>query len=254
MLGVAMLAAGLLLVPLPASSASPRREPTFPDGRLDILTVGDSLTYGLNSDGESGCGGNGQSDAYRYYLAKDLVDVAGLPAVYQGGVQHGCHGNTWTQAQGGRTITNVRVDLPTYLDHPEPTNVVPDLVIVVIGVNDARGGSTGDQMLARYSALLDVGLNYSTRPNFLVAKLSRPVGAASKAVRDFNNGLPALAAAKGPRVRVVDLSSVGLYFDGLHWTDRSNERVAYLIYNALAPWYGDGDGFLPDAPCPYERC
>src|SRR3954471_19086098 len=97
MLGVAGVVAAVLLVPLPASSASPRRDATFPDGRLDILTVGDSLTYGLNSDGESGCGGSGQSDAYRYYLAKDLVDVAGLPAVYQGGVQHGCHGNTWTQ-------------------------------------------------------------------------------------------------------------------------------------------------------------
>jgi lysophospholipase L1-like esterase len=235
-------------------SASPTRVASFPDGRLDIVTIGDSITYGLNRDGESGCGGSGQSDSYRFYLAKNLVDVAHLPAMYQGGMQHGCHGNTWTQSWGGRTITNVRVDLPQWLNRPPPTHAVPDLAIIIVGVNDARQGSTGRQMLIRYGQLIDVALAQRSALRLVVAQLPHPVGAGSKAVREFNAGLPALVATKGPRVRIVDLSSIGGYIDWIHFNDKANERAAYAIYRALGPWYGDAGGFLPDPPCPYERC
>jgi len=89
----------------------------------------------------------------------------------------------------------------------------PQVVLVDAGTNDDEQNRSGAQMLASMSRLLDNTLAVDPNVKVVVAQITiTTYNTADQQVQEqiYDDGLPALAVAKGPRVRVVDMRGVEL--------------------------------------------
>jgi lysophospholipase L1-like esterase len=206
----------------------PRPQP----GTGQIMPLGDSITVGACSEATSG---------YRGPLDTRLR-AAGYPPRWVGtqldaaGLRHEGH--------GGYTIAQLTAGVRGgWLASPV------EWVLVDAGTNDDGQGRTSAQMLADMSTLLDEVLA-RTGPGgkVLVAQVTITTynTAAQQAEEQaFDSGLPALAAAKGWRVRTVDMRGVELDPDaatcppgGVHPDDTGYQQMADRWYTAIQHWRG----------------
>jgi len=243
----------LVVVPLLAAgcaqSAAAHRLADWPTGvQLRILTCCDSITAGDGSSDHNG---------YRAVLGDWLIGPGALNAEWVGSQKFGNYFDPYNEGHGGYTIARSQAHITAWLTNPPPDYLPTNLVLLDIGTNDAvHAGRTGQQMLADYSMLLDTILAYSPDVRVIAATLFLSTarnGQGSVAERQFNAGLPALVASKGPRVALADMAGIPNLADGIHPNDAGYRKMAYQWYQAMQPLYGAG-GFFGAVPCPWDRC
>jgi lysophospholipase L1-like esterase len=203
--------------------------------RTVYLPLGDSITEGYKSRS-----GNG----YRAVLADKLSTVAPMGCGWSyAGTQ--ASGSRYYPHEGhsGETINQIASHLPASLNAMAPAGLPVSVVLLGAGTNDDGQNRTADRMLSDMSALLD--RIHAGRPStkVLVAQITittRNSPAQQQAERDFNAGLPALAAGKGGWVRVVDMSDVHLSADRIHPDDAGYADMAGRWHTALT-----ANGWLP---------
>jgi lysophospholipase L1-like esterase len=124
-----------------------------------------------------------------------------------------------------------------------PAGLPVSVALVDAGTNDAGQDRTASQMTTDMGALLDRILAASPTVKVLVAQITISTGftpAQQQAESSFDDSLPALAQARGPRVAVVDMRGVPLGSDGVHPDDVGAQDMAGRWYAALG-----SSGWLP---------
>jgi lysophospholipase L1-like esterase len=205
---------------------------------------------------DSFAAGDGSSDhnGYRKVLGDWLTGTAGLHPEWVGNLRFGDYPDPYNEGHGGYTIPMAAAEVGRWLADPPPDHAAVNVVLLYVGTNDAvRQGRTGAQMLADYAQLLDAILRFYPTIRVVAATLMLSnVGAGRPDIAEasFNAGLPALVAARGPRVTLADMSIITDEYDGIHPNNLGYQGLAYQWYRALGRWYGTG-GRLPAVPCPF---
>ena len=195
-------------------------------GSSKVLCFGDSKTAGVPYVGawREECANR---LAARWRKSVDFVgrnvDAAGL-AAFAGNAQHSSVGGA---TLGGLT-TWAATDVPLY---------TPDLVILEGGTNDITGGSTAAVTRDAMGTLIDAVLAGSSTCKVLL--MTDPIinNAFTATQATYNGLLPALVAAKGARVSLVDAFAVtrtDMLADALHPSERGYRRIAEVIADAVA--------------------
>jgi lysophospholipase L1-like esterase len=205
-------------------ATGPATSPAAGDRRpLRIMPLGDSITFGSGSSTRS---------SYRVGLHRRL-SAAGLSVDFVGSVRSGAGADVDNEGHPGWRIAEIAARADEWLAASRP-----DVVLLHIGTNDMRSDERAVGAAGRLSALIDQILAARPGVRIFVAEL---VGARDEAVQAridaYNAEIPGIVAGKGPRVRLVDLSSVdgpGLA-DNLHPNDDGSARMAVLWYRAVLP-------------------
>jgi len=197
-------------------------------GRTVIMPLGDSITYGTASS---------TGDGYRAPLATLLGGSAPMGSgwLYEGSINSGS--SFWShEGHGGYTIDQLNAGLSGWLPAAGNARLPVNLILLDAGTNDSEQNRTGAQMLTSMSTLLDSVHTADPAARVLVAQITitgLDTPAQQQAEQDFDNGLPALAAAKGTWVRTVDMRGVALSGDQLHPGDAGYQDMAGRWYAAL---------------------
>lgn len=216
--------------------AGSSRTPACTGTRGVLWPLGDSITNGeVHTTG---------GDGYRAPLA-DLIDQTtpmGCRWQYEGSLQSG---SRWYSHDGrsGETINQVATHVPASLAAMQPAGQPVSTVLLDAGTNDSGQDHTVPQMTADMGALLDRILAASPTVRVLVAQITISTGltpARQQAESGFDDSLPALAQARGPRVAVVDMRGVPLGSDGVHPDDLGAQDMAGRWHTALG-----ASGWLP---------
>lgn len=178
-----------------------------------IMPMGDSITLGLSSTS-----GNG----YRGYL-RDLISTR-----YD---QVGSLGTPPLMHEGhsGWTIDQLAANARGWVQAAHPA-----IVLLDAGTNDDGHNQTGAQMLASMGHLLDE-IYAGGVSIVVVAQITiTPYNNAwqQQQERDFNAGLPALAATKG-HTKVVDMTGVHISSDRVHPDDAGYLTMAQVWRTVL---------------------
>jgi lysophospholipase L1-like esterase len=208
---------------------------------LRVLALGDSITAGTGSTSRSG---------YRTDLHARLT-AAGLDVDFVGSQRSGVGPDLDHEGHGGWTINRVRGGLDSML-----ATYRPDVVLLHVGTNDITRGEDARKVAGRLSQLID--RIRVARPTAYVI-VSQIVGSnvpIERLVdRLYNARLPAIVAAKGPMVRLVDQSTVfGTDLHDLHHpNDLGYAKMAFNFYNALAEVYNVAGPPWPPGVNPYRQ-
>jgi lysophospholipase L1-like esterase len=209
-----------LLVPvalLPPATAALPPTATPPPRTFKIMPLGDSITYGWPDVSYGG---------YRRLLGT-LLTGDGYHIDFVGSMQSGTGISPDPDNEGhyGWTISQLQngIDTKGWLEIYQP-----DLILLHIGTNDLekpdRGSAPG-----KLSALLDDILGRLPRVHIIVAQIipSRP--GPDAAHQAFNSAMPALVAAKGGRVSLVDMQTILVpadYADRFHPNASGYDKMA----------------------------
>jgi lysophospholipase L1-like esterase len=225
----AAILAAALVVPLGGPGSPPRLVPS-PTGDAGVaMPLGDSITAGTGSSDGSG---------YRQVLQTCLAG-AGHPTVLVGSQHSGTMLDNYHEGHSGWTIAQLQAQAAGWLAAPPPTGHTPGWVLLDAGTNDALGGASSTQMLTAMGQLLDTVLAATSTTRVLVAQITPSTGGsatAQQAELDFDTGLPALAAARSPRVRVVDQTVTHLSPDGIHPDDTGYAAMGARWCVAMTTW------------------
>ena len=197
---------------------------TYP--RLKIMPLGDSITWGTPDPDAGG---------YRRLLGTLLLRD-GYNFVFVGSGRSGTHVVPSPDNEGhpGWTINQIKrgIDSNGWLETYQP-----DLILLHIGSNDLRpligrdATAPGD-----LSALLDDILTRLPNARVIVAQII-PSRAGPDAVHQaYNASIPRIAASKGARVSVVDMSRIlapSDYADGLHPNASGYDKMARTWERAI---------------------
>lgn len=209
LLGVLVIAlAAVAIVPTPAQAPSCTRP-------ARIMPLGDSITYGVGSSTGSG---------YRAALWDRLVNQAGYPIDFVGSQHSGVLPDTDNEGHSGWRIDQIAANVDGWLAAYQP-----DIVLLHIGTNDMNQNYQTDIAPRRLSALLDQILVDRPATTILVAKIVPSLDPIIQSrITAFNAAVPAVAAAHGNQVRLVDLSvlSSADLADTLHPNDNGYARMA----------------------------
>lgn len=198
--------------------------PPIPSPSVKIMAAGDSNTFGIGSPG-----------GYRVSLYQTLTSrkfafmMVGSQSDGPPELLQKAH-----EGYSGYTIANLTAILPGKL-----TLNPPDVVLLLIGTNDASGSMDMPNAPARLGRLLDSILAkpsvqrviMSTLPPF---NLVWPAG--NQMIMDFNAALPGLASTR-PRVSIVDLypqiNAAADMSDGVHLNANGAAKLGLLFANAV---------------------
>ena len=229
----ALLAAGLI---------SELDVPTTTAARpLRIMALGDSITAGTGSVSRSG---------YRADLHARLV-AAGLDVDFVGSQRSGIGPDLDHEGHGGSTINRVDQVLDSTLSAYRP-----DVILLHIGTNNITRGENARKVAGRMSRLIDrIRMARPTAHIFVSQIVGSNVPVERLVDRLFNDRLPAIVAAKGPMVRLVDQSAVyGADLHDLHHpNDRGYAKMSFNFYNALAEVFNVNGPPWPTGVDPYRR-
>ena len=223
--GVVVAGPGPQAVPAP-TALTPVAALTPLPARVRILPLGDSLTYGIGSSTRTG---------YRTDLLARLT-AAGVEADLVGSQHNGRGPDLDHEGHPGWRIDQISAQIDTWM-----VDSRPDVVLLDIGTNDYVFDHDTEMAAARLSDLLDRILTFSPTVRVVVAKLLVPIGARRAAgITAFNAAVPAVAASKGPRVSVADMSRISNRntVEGLHPNDLGYRQMSYQWYQALRPVLG----------------
>ena len=193
-----LLAAGGHHIPVHTKGTPPSRmtqccTPPGVSPQNVIMPLGDSITVGYCST--SGDGYRGPLDG--------LLSTHVWAGSQQSDIGH-------HEGHGGWAIDPLADNVQGWIAQVTPA---PQVVLVDAGTNDDEQNRSGAQMLASMSRLLDNTLAVDPNVKVVVAQITiTTYNTADQQVQEqiYDDGLPALAVAKGPRVRVVDMRGVEL--------------------------------------------
>ncbi|GAB1692026.1 SGNH/GDSL hydrolase family protein [Krasilnikovia sp. M28-CT-15] len=243
---VGSLAAGLLaaLGALPATSAAAPAAGARLGGAaakpLRIMPLGDSITYGI---------GSLTVDGYREQLRRRLV-AAHLGVDFVGSQAAGSGPDRENEGHPGWTIQQIAARAGRWLAAERP-----DVVLLQIGTNDMARRVDVAGAPARLSALIDQIRAARPAAQIFVAKIpSATVPGYQARITAFNAAIPRLVAGKGPRVHLVDQSSIdGIDLrDSVHPHDFGYAKMAFNWYLALRKVYGATAPVWPRGTDPYR--
>jgi lysophospholipase L1-like esterase len=224
----ALAAAGLLAAG--TASAEPLR----------VMPLGDSLTKGVGSTHGAGYR---QAFLRRMHEAGVEVDMVGS---FHSGPKDMDRDHQGHQGQGVAKLDEVTFD--------ELRAERPDVVILMIGTNDAKESQlVPDAFRIRYSVLLDRSLAES-RTRLLAATIPPHRFGRGAKVREAINRIIRQEvdkrAAQGKAVRLVDVYTLlddrADFVDGLHMNDAGYDKVGNAFADALLEMLGSG--VQPAAP------
>lgn len=216
-----------------------------PPGRVAVLPLGDSVTYGVGSS----TGHN----SYRLPLYYRMTGTAGVDfgfGGYAGSDAGGAH-----EGHPGWTVQQL-------IDRVDPVLSLGgfNYVIVQGGLNDAGQAIDPTRIADRLGQLVDKILAYpcirgvivmSPNPVYTTGINSHGVDtrAESRWDRQVGKDLPAVLASRDQsRVELVrsDYLGIGDESGGSHPNDVGYDKLSYLLYIAMEKWLGT----LPSTGCP----
>lgn len=212
-----------------AGASAPAPSPTASDEPVRVMFLGDSIT-----------GGPGCWRAELWTRLSDdgyLVDAVGPFTRDDCGGVTDAAGEMWdpdNAGYGGITTYGVTSKI---VDRGLLTKNSPDLIVMLLGTNDVRGGSTADEVLAQYTFLLGLFRDYIPDVSVVIGTLP-PIGpgdcADCQAVLDeLNPRIPGWAAgastAASPVTAAVlhtDIDAIADTVDELHPNASGNAKIA----------------------------
>jgi acyl-CoA thioesterase-1 len=233
--------AGMLLAPLGLAlvllGVGRMLSPSFfgrpPHTALRIMPAGDSLTRGSFGPRDAG----GYRGRLWARLGGQAVDFVG--AVRSGPFAIDRDHESWDGITVDALAARLEVDLPAQ---------APDVVLLLVGINDLAAGASPDVVVGRLASLIDGLGARAPRVRLLVGALvgvrpGNPYRIAPEAVTAVNAGLRAVVADRASRglpVHLVDLhagvgrAAADVLDDGLHLTQRGYDQMAEAWFDALA--------------------
>ena len=213
------------------------------DGRIKVMPLGDSITWGVGSASE---------DSYRGALFWRL-NAAGVSIDYVGSMRSGSSPDPDNEGHKGWTIAQLADKVDEWLG-----TYRPDVILLHIGTNDmVRGVQDAPQQL---DALLDRIAGDLPDAQVFVATIVGLGDYADTAAQRFrtarfNAAIPEIVAAKGPRFHLVDQGGIhGIdMWNREHPNDYGYQKMAWNWYRAMerALTSGGGDPW-PAADNPYR--
>jgi subtilisin family serine protease/lysophospholipase L1-like esterase len=197
-------------------------------GAVTVMPLGDSITWGQGSSTDSG---------YRGPLWLRLSNEAGYTPDFVGSQLSGTIGDPNHEGHKGWTINQIRSYITGWLGTYQP-----DVVLLHIGTNDMAKNIDPAGAPDRLSALIDEIL--AARPNayVLVAKITPSTEPTIQSRIDtYNAAIPAIVAAKGSHVRLVDMTNVTTadLDDTLHPNDTGYAKMSDRWYPVLTGVLGN---------------
>ncbi len=215
--------------------------------------MGDSITFGSGSTD-----GNGYRKLLFDYLygPNEVHNIA-----YIGSQQSGSAGYRHEGHPGWRTDQLIDgVNRLKWLTNPT-NGGPPQFVVLLTGANDAGQGHSWQQMVTDTATLLDLILAGSPSTCVVLCEQILMSGNINHTLSDntrkqqaYNAALPGLAAARSGRVNIARLGIItqaNLDPSGVHPTDLGYRMVAWLIYQAFAPWLGTDGKYMVNVECPF---
>jgi lysophospholipase L1-like esterase len=191
------------------------------------LPFGDSITYGL-----------GFAGSYRVELF-DKATMAGQHITFLGSLMNGpamVAGMTFPKQNEGHSGWKIDQMLPLI---PMPAlQVIPDVILVMIGTNDVVQNDNLTNAPMRLGALLDKLIGAAPNALIVVATLT-PLSSGSSGVQTYNAALPAVIkqrADAGKHVQLVDMFTgfpSSELADGVHPNQQGSARMAGVWYAAI---------------------
>jgi lysophospholipase L1-like esterase len=189
-----------------------------------IMPLGDSITYG---------GPNAAYGGYRHLMGA-LLERDGYTAQFVGSQRSGDRAipDPANEGHPGWTIQQLQngIDTNGWLETYQP-----DIVLLHIGTNDMNPRLAAAAP-AHLAALLGDVLVRLPQAQVIVAQIIPTRSGTNAAYDAYNAAIPAIVAAAGPRVSMVDMRAVLSprdYADGLHPNDRGYDKMARAWEPAL---------------------
>lgn len=211
-------------------------------GRVKIMCVGDSLTAGYK-----------KTNAYRNFLAQELIDNGyGETTCFVGPYESPSdlcpEGFVRLYGYGGNTIGGLRGDLSNAMACD------PDIIILMIGTNDLSGYELNEEVEKNYRTLIKEILQYDPDVQLFLgnpipatdeAKTVVMEDARNKWIRSFIMELCEDKAFNGYNVSFVDFSTAGIDWtvddwkagetDHIHPSAEGNAKMAKNWFTAIKP-------------------
>jgi lysophospholipase L1-like esterase len=228
----AALFAAMVFSPVPVDGAA-----AVPP--LRIMPLGDSITMGI---------GSATTSSYRVDLQNRLRH-AGLSVDFVGSQRDGAPAGADLDHEGhsGWSIAQLAARADGWL-----ATYRPDVVLLQAGTNDMRTPAGAVGATGRLSALIDQIKADAPAAEIFVAEITgtRSTFAAAQQKRTdaYNAAVPGIVAGKGPRVHLVDQSTVkGIDIrDGLHPNDFGYAKMSWNWYRAMAGTFTAGAAWPKD--------
>lgn len=245
-------------VPGAASAAAVGPITPGPDGIYNLCFLGDSYMAGTDSTDGNGCRKavldwliiNNEQRNVRCVGSQASTGTGGgygytVPLVHEG------HAG-WTSTQ---LLSLVNGGGLSYAQGK------PSVVLLMAGANDFGAGLTPAQVYANLTALLDAvlavdpGLGVVLCENvFMSSYKSSVLTGRTRQAQELNALLPGLVAARADRVVLAKTSLLDqqdINTGGVHPTDGGYQRMAYVLYQALRPWFGAQGKYLVPVKHPW---
>jgi lysophospholipase L1-like esterase len=211
-----------------------------------ILPLGDSITFGVNDEGNGG---------YRGPLFASAV-AAGRKLTFTGSLSNGptsISGQMFSQKNEGHSgwgISEVtpgsgsNAGIATVVPMPAfnaDSGGIPDIILLHIGTNDT-GSLSATQMTADLSAFLDKLISNAPDAYLVVAQII-PLGYDSAVIKTYNQSIPGLVqqrANAGKHIAIVDMFTgftpqAMLGSDGIHPNSTGYKFMADHWYSVVGP-------------------
>lgn len=208
---------------------------------LKIMALGDSITYGV---------GSLTSSSYRVDLKNRLQGI-GMDVDFVGSQTSGAGGDDLqNEGHKGWTIGQISEQIDGWL-----STYTPDVVLLMVGTNDTARSLDLAIAPRQLSAMITRLRAANPAGHVFVAQIPGVKEAGGQARADaFNARIPAIVAAQGSQVHLVDQSTVdGLDLrDNLHPDDVGFAKMSYNWFRALEGVYNTTGTPWPEGVNPYE--
>jgi hypothetical protein len=215
-----------------------------------ILPLGDSITYGVNDEGDAGYRGPlfatavaaGQKITFTGSLSDGPTTVSGQPFPMQNEGHSGWGISEVTPYSGGNAGIATVIPTPAFSGTSGGT---PDIILLHIGTND-QGSFPATQMISDLQGLLNKIITNAPNALIVVAQII-PLGYGTNSViMAYNQAIPGVVqslAAAGKHIEVMDMytgfnTSTMLGSDSIHPNAAGYQFMAshwYSVIGSLLP-------------------
>jgi lysophospholipase L1-like esterase len=206
---------------------------------IRIMPLGDSITLG---------GGSRTMSGYRVDLAKRLR-ATGLNVDFVGSQHDGAGPDTDHEGHSHWTIEDIAAHVDRWL-----ATYRPDVILLNVGTNNTASTAMAARAPGAFSALIDQIRADRPTAELFVTKITNTKNVERQPlVAAYNAAVPGIVARKGPRVHLVDQSSIGGrdLRDNLHPNDVGYAKMSANFYHALKPVLAPGARRWPAGDDPY---
>jgi lysophospholipase L1-like esterase len=213
-----------------------------PQAPLKVMPLGDSITMGIGSQTFS---------SYRIDL-QNRLRAAGLSVDFVGSQRNGGPATADLDHEGhsGWTVAKIAANADGWL-----ATYQPDAVLLQIGTNDLRTEAAAVGATGRLSALVSRITKDRPTAEVFVAKITGSRNNPGQQARTdaYNEMVPGIVAGKGPKVHVVDQSTVRDLDirDALHPNDFGFAKMSWNWYQAMRKVYATTGTAWPATGNPY---